>query len=1064
MVASYIIPHGFIHAFCSQADQMNKNDRTNQELIEENFSLKQKIKELEQSGSTCKALFAGAAEGILAADLQTKKFVYANPALCKMFGYTEEEILRLGVEDIHPKDSLDHVIAEFNAMERGEKMWALKIPCLRRDGSIFYANISNAAVVLDGVKCNLGFFTDITELMKAEDELRESESKCRFLSDKMSDIAWIADMNLHTTYITPSIQKVLGFTPEERVHQTLHQQLTPDSMTRAVDMMTRELALEEHGTADPTRVLNIELEYYHKNGSTRWLDVVVTGIRNDQGVLTAIHGVSRDITVRKQAEEALRESERRYREFFATSRDCVFITSKEGKWINFNDAALELFGYDNREELFQIPISALYVDSDERTRFLAHIENQGYVKENPVQLRRKDGVVIDTLITAGVRRSEDSSKIEYYGTIRNITQSKRVEEEKRRSEENFRRSLDESPLGARIVSVKGETLYANRALLDIYGYESVAELRETPTKMRYTPESYEEFLFRREKRQLGQPVPSEYEISIFRKDGEIRRLQAFRKEILWNGTEQFQILYNDITERKRTEEALRESEEHLRKLYQESPIPTFTWQKKENDFFLIDCNLAAVQLTDGKAAQNLGDSALNLYKDHPQAIDDLNLCFQQRSIVRRDIISQHFAPGKSLSLHYGFIPPDLIIVHAEDQTEHKQAQEEKQKLQDRLNRAEKMEVLGQLAGKVAHDLNNVLGVLTGYSELLLMDIPEDHRARANVEKIMQSTEKGAAIIQDLLTLARRGVMVTEVVNLNHVVSGFIKSPVFDKLKEQHYQVTFRSECDDNLLNIKGSPVHLEKALMNLVFNAAEAIAGAGEVTIRTENRYLDKSVRGYDEIREGDYVVLTVSDTGTGISADHKEKIFEPFYTSKKMGKSGTGLGLPIVWGMVKDHKGYIDVQSRVGEGTIFAIYFPVTREETLTARQKEKTERYRGRGESVLVVDDVAEQRDVASALLEKLGYRVHSVSSGEKAVEYLKGNKTDILVLDMIMEPGIDGLETYRRVLEIHPKQKAVIVSGFSETDRVREAQKLGAGPYIKKPYVLETIGVAIRDELAR
>ena len=1048
----------------SQADQMNQNDRTNQELIEEILSLKQKIRELEQSESTCKAILAYAAEGILASELKTKKFIYANPALCKMFGYTEEEILRLGVEDIHPKDSLQHVIAEFNALERGEKTWALKVPCLRKDGSIFYANISNAVVVLDGVKSNLGFFTNITGLIKVEDELRESENKCRFLSDKMSDIAWIADMNLHTTYITPSIQKVLGFTPEERIHQTLHQQLTPESMTRAIDMMTKELALEEQGTADPTRALNIELEYYHKDGSTRWLDVIVTGIRNDQGELTALHGVSRDITARKQAEEALRESERRYREFFATSRDCVFITSKEGNWIDFNDAALEFFGYDNREELFQVPISALYVDKEERTRFITHIENQGYVKEYPIKLKRKDGAVIDTLITAEFRRNEDSSKIEYYGTIRDITQSKRAEEEKRKSEENFRRSLDESPLGARIVSVDGETLYANRALLDIYGYETVAELRETPTKIRYTPKSYEEFLVRREKRRMGQPLPSEYEISIFRKDGEIRRLQAFRKEILWDGTSQFQILYNDITDRKRTEEALRKSEEHLRKLYQESPIPTFTWQKKEDDFILIDCNLAAIQLTDGRAAETLGKSALNLYKDHPQAIDDLDLCFQQRSSLRRDIISRHFAPGKSLSLHYGFIPPDLIVIHAEDQTEHKRAEEEKQKLQDRLNRAEKMEMLGQLAGKVAHDLNNVLGVLTGYSELLLMDISDDHKARGNVEKIMQSTEKGAAIIQDLLTLARRGVTTTEVVNLNQVVSGFIKSPVFEKLKEQHYQVAFRSERDGNLLNIKGSPVHLEKALMNLVVNAAEAIDGAGEVTIRTENRYLDKAVRGYDEIREGDYVVLVVSDTGTGISADQKEKIFEPFYTSKKMGKSGTGLGLPIVWGMVNDHKGYVDVQSRVGEGTVFSIYFPVTREETLMARQKEKTERYRGRGESVLVVDDIAEQRDVASALLEKLGYKVHSVSSGEKAVEYLKGNKADILVLDMIMAPGIDGLETYRRVLEIHPKQKAVIVSGFSETDRVREAQKLGAGPYIKKPYVLETIGMAIRDELAR
>lgn len=1043
---------------------MNKNDRTNQELIEEILSLKQNIRELERSESTYKALFAHAAEGILVADLRTKKFNYANPALCRMFGYTEEEILRLSVEDVHPKDSLEHVIDEFNALERGEKTWALKIPCLRKDGSIFYANISNAVVTLDGVQCNVGFFSDITGLMKVEDNLRESEDKCRFLSDRMSDIAWIADTNLRTTYITPSIQKVLGFTPEERIHQLLHQQLTPDSMSKAIDALSRELTLEKQGTADPARVLNIELEYYHKDGSTRWLDVIVTGIRNDRGELTALHGVSRDITVRKQAEKDLRESERRYREFFATSRDCVFITSKEGKWIDFNDAALELFGYDNREELFKIPISSLYVDPEERTRFLVQIENDGYVKEYPVRLRRKDGTVIDTLITAGLRRSEDIFQVEFFGTIRDITQGKRVEEEKRKSEENFHRSLDESPLGARIVSGEGDTLYANRALLDIYGYKTVSELQETPTKMRYTPESCKEFLTRREKRRQGRPVPSEYEISIVRKDGEIRQIHAFRKEILWNGTPQFQILYNDITDRKRTEEALRKSEEHLRKLYQESPIPTLTWQKKENDFILIDCNLAAIRLTDGKVVETLGKSALNLYESNPLAIDDLNRCFQQKSPGRREVISQHFAPGKSLSLHYGFIPPDLIIVHVEDQTERKRVEEEKQKLQDRLNRAEKMEVLGQLAGKVAHDLNNVLGVLTGYSELLLMDISEDHRARVNAEKIMKSTEKGAAIIQDLLTLARRGVTTTEVVNLNHVVSGFVKSPVFDKLKEQHYQVTFRSECDDHLLNINGSPVHLEKALMNLVSNAAEAIAGAGEVTIHTENRYLDAAVSGYDEIREGDYVVLTVSDTGTGIPADRKEKIFEPFYTSKKMGKSGTGLGLPIVWGMVKDHKGYIDVQSRDGGGTVFTIYFPATRDEILNARQKEKTERYRGKGESVLVVDDIAEQRDVASALLEKLGYRVHSVSSGEKAVEYLKGNKVDILVLDMIMAPGIDGFETYRRILEIHPKQKAVIVSGFSETDRVREAQKLGAGPYIKKPYVLETIGTAIRDELAK
>ena len=398
-----------------------------------------------------------------------------------------------------------------------------------------------------------------------------------------------------------------------------------------------------------------------------------------------------------------------------------------------------------------------------------------------------------------------------------------------------------------------------------------------------------------------------------------------------------------------------------------------------------------------------------------------------------------------------------------DVTERKQAEEERRKLEERLQRSEKMEALGQMAGGVAHDLNNVLGVLSGYSELLLFEIPIGSPSRGHVERILQSTEKGAAIIQDLLTLARRNVAVSEVVNLNSVVSEFIKSPVFEKIRDFHPRVTFKTECDKHRLNLKGSPVHLEKILMNLVSNAAEAISGQGVVTIRTESVYLDKAVKAFDEVKEGDYVVLTVADTGMGISVEDKEKIFEPFYTKKKMGRSGTGLGLAIVWGTVKDHQGYIDLQTETGKGTTFRLYFPMTREELLEPQQKESLEHYKGKGESVLVVDDIPEQREIAARLLATLGYKVNLVASGEEAVEYLKGNKAEILILDMIMAPGMDGLETYRRITEIDPRQKAIVVSGFSATDRVREAQKLGAGAYVSKPYTLEKIGVAIRDELA-
>ncbi len=404
------------------------------------------------------------------------------------------------------------------------------------------------------------------------------------------------------------------------------------------------------------------------------------------------------------------------------------------------------------------------------------------------------------------------------------------------------------------------------------------------------------------------------------------------------------------------------------------------------------------------------------------------------------------------------------IANAQLFLERTRAEEEKRRLEERLQRSERMESLGTLAGGVAHDLNNVLGVLMGYSEMLMEKIPEGNTLRIYVDNIFKSTERGAAIIQDLLTLARRGVSVSKPMNLNDVISSFLKSPMLEQLQAHHPRVTFRTELDKGLLNIKGSPVHLEKTVMNLISNAAEAIAEGGEVTIRTENRYLDKAVRGYDNVDEGEYVVLTVSDNGGGIQADDLGKIFEPFYTKKVMGRSGTGLGLAVVWGTVKDHHGYIDVASDYGKGSTFTLYFPTTREEAGADQQKIPLERYRGRGESVLVVDDVQEQREMAAMMLTELGYQVRTVSRGEEAVEYLKTHKADLMVLDMIMDPGIDGLETYRRVLGINPKQKAVLVSGFSETDRVKTAQELGAGVYIKKPYGSESLKLAVRNELDR
>jgi CheY-like chemotaxis protein/two-component sensor histidine kinase len=365
---------------------------------------------------------------------------------------------------------------------------------------------------------------------------------------------------------------------------------------------------------------------------------------------------------------------------------------------------------------------------------------------------------------------------------------------------------------------------------------------------------------------------------------------------------------------------------------------------------------------------------------------------------------------------------------------------------------------------VAHDLNNVLGVVIGYSELLLMDADKSRSIGPSLVKIMNGAQRAAAIVQDLLTLARRGVTGRDVLNLNKIIADCQQSPEFEKLSSYHSAVKIRTDLEADLLNVSGSSVHLGKTLFNLVSNASEAMPKGGIVTIKTANQYLDKPIHGYDEVREGDYVVLSVSDTGEGIPAADLKRIFEPFYTKKVMGRSGTGLGLAVVWGTVKDHNGYINVESEEGKGSTFTLYFPVTREDITTEAAAISISEYMGKGESILVVDDVKEQCDLAAGMLRKLNYNVARVSSGEEAIAYLKEHKIDLMVLDMIMDPGMDGLDTYRSVLEIHPRQKAIIVSGFSESDRVITAQALGAGAYVRKPYVIEKLGLAVKTELDR
>ena len=420
-------------------------------------------------------------------------------------------------------------------------------------------------------------------------------------------------------------------------------------------------------------------------------------------------------------------------------------------------------------------------------------------------------------------------------------------------------------------------------------------------------------------------------------------------------------------------------------------------------------------------------------------------------------VTASFVPGED-----GF--PASIMGVTRDISARKKAEQEQRELRTQLERSKKMESLGLLAGGVAHDLNNVLSGIVSYPDMLLMDLPSESPMRAPIETMKESGRKAATIVQDLLTLARRGVIAQDVLNMNDIVNDYRVSPEHQKIMAHHPESHVEFRLDPNLFNIKGSSVHLKKSLMNLVANAAEAQTAGGRILVSTENRFLDYPVRGYNTVNEGEYVLLRVKDSGEGIGAEDLHHIFEPFYTKKKMGRSGTGLGLAVVWGTVQDHRGYIDVTSRKGRGTAFDLYFPISREAAMQKESRCDLEVLKGRGERLLVVDDMESQRKIAAHLLGHLNYRVQAVASGEAALQHLQENAVDLVILDMLMGDGMDGLETYREILKHHPGQKAIIASGYAETERVKEAQRIGAGAYLKKPYVIDVLGTVIKEELQR
>lgn len=381
---------------------------------------------------------------------------------------------------------------------------------------------------------------------------------------------------------------------------------------------------------------------------------------------------------------------------------------------------------------------------------------------------------------------------------------------------------------------------------------------------------------------------------------------------------------------------------------------------------------------------------------------------------------------------------------------------ERKQLEQRLLRAQRMEAAGRVAAQVAHDFNNLLGPIVAYPDLIRLRVPEDECILEYCDSMQEAALRMADINENMMTLGRRGLLHEEPIDLNALVRSAV-----GHMQALPETLRLSAQLEPDLFPISGDPSQLLRVMDNLLRNARESMNDDGVLTIRTEIIQLDQPLESYGRIAAGEYVRLSIADTGHGIPRNARERIFDPFFTTKRSDeKRGSGLGLSIVQAIVSDHGGSIDLQTKEGKGTSFTIYLPVCRDAIKAAPEKAVQ---RGT-EKLLVVDDDRLQREVAGDALRMAGYDVATVTCGEDAVAYLREQPADLVVLDMVMPPGIDGAEAYQLMQEVRPGQRAIIVSGFAPSDRVEQAQALGAGAYIRKPVTVEKLRQAVREELDR
>ncbi len=876
---------------------------------------------------------------------------------------------------------------------------------------------------------------------------------------------WELDLKTDSLEWSDEIYRILGLKPQEfdASYKALlaRELIHPDD--RADVAGAHKASLSKKTPSD------IEYRLLLKDGSVKYVNERFQTLYEDDGMPSCSMGTVQDITERKRTEEALRESEERYKTLFEEALDGICIAdATTGVIIDCNQALAALAGRE-RAELIGQPQAILHPPNDDQDplsrTFRQHLtDEEGRTIE--AQVVTRNGTIREVEIKAN--RLNLGGKKALQGVFRDITERKQGEEALREAESRYRLHFDNvsdviysidrelklvniSPSVERVLGYKPEELIGRPFQdLDVLAPESLAQAASDTIRIlggeRIASAEYH-FIARD-----GTKMWGEVSGAPLIRDGQIVALVSVAR---------------DITERKEAEKALKEANDIINK----SSSVAFTWKNQEG--WPVEFVSENVERLFGYTAEEFMTGKVNYAGCvHPEDLERVAKEVAQFSSGKETkdfdhepyrIIARDGSEKIVNDWSYVVRDSDGRITHykgiVEDITESKRAEEDREKLQAQLNQAQKMESVGRLAGGVAHDFNNMLSVIQGRTELALLDVDPKDPLHASLQEISKAAKRSANVIRQLLAFARKQTIAPEVLHLNDTVEGMLK--MLRRLIGEDMDLTW--EPDTNLWLVNMDPAQIDQILVNLCVNARDAISGVGRVTIETENVVLDEAYCGeYKGCAPGEYVMLGVSDDGSGMDKETLENVFEPFFTTKEVGK-GTGLGLSTVYGIVSQNQGFIDVTSEPGKGTTFKIYLRRHRGEAEEEIEAAKTEMPQGRGETILIVEDEALVLDVGKQILERLGYTVLATVSPGEAVRMAReySGEIHLLMTDVVL-PEMSGKDLAEEMIKIRPNTKTLFMSGYT-ADIIAHRGILDRGVYfVQKPFTTDSLARKVREVL--